>query len=232
MTDWDELAGWWVDEAADSAYCDDVQPLVDRLLVGCEGPVLDLGCGDGRLTPSLPNPVYGVDGSMRLCRAAAANGVAVVTADVTDLRWVRSGAVQLAVACLVVEHLVELDGFFAGVHRVVDSGGSLVVVSNHPAFTAPGAGPVVDPNDGEVTWRWGSYFIESVTAEPAGPGHVLFHHRPLSALVNVAARHGWKLDTLVERPASAATIARIPALAGQEHMPRLVGIRWSKPSRR
>ena len=231
MTNWDDLAGWWATEVSDPAYVDDVQPLLDQLLAGCEGPALDLGCGDGRLAPTLPGPVFGTDASMRLCRAAASNGMAVVAADITQLTWVKPAAVRLAVACLVVEHLTELDAFFSGAHRVVDDDGALVVVANHPAFTAPGAGPVVDPNDGEVTWRWGSYFVESVAAEPAGPGHVLFHHRPLAVLLNAAARNGWGLDKMLEAPASATTIARIPALDGQEHMPRLIGIRWLRQRR-
>lgn len=229
MTEWDELADWWEEEvAADPAYADDVQPVVDALTAALSGPTLDLGCGNGRLAPSLPGPAFGCDSSLRLLRSARASGLAVVRSRLPDLAWARDASVGVAVACLVLEHLPDAGSFFAAVHRVVRSGGALVVVSNHPAFTATGAGPVADAADGEVLWRWGTYCIESISAEPAGSGSMVFHHRSMAAVLNAAGAAGWKLERMIEAGASRRTIARIPALAGQEHMPRLVGWRWRR----
>lgn len=227
MSEWDDLADWWVDEVTDPAYADDVQPLVDTLLASATGPALDIGCGDGRLATSLPEPVIGCDLSRQLLDRARVVGVDVVQCHLPDLDWLRSDSVGTAVACLVLEHIPDAIGFFEATRRVVRSGGSLVVVANHPAFTSGGAGPVIDQSDGEVLWRWGSYLVDSIAAEPAGEGSVVFHHRSLGALLNAAAETGWSLDHMIEVGASPASIARVPTLQGQEHMPRLVGLRWT-----
>jgi len=229
MSDWDELADWWLAELNDPAYVDDVQPLVDTLVVGGGGPALDLGCGDGRLADVLPKPVIGCDLSRPLLERARQRTFSVVQSDLPDLRWLRSDSIGLAVACLVLEHIPDTIGFFESVARVVRPGGSLVVVANHPAFTSSGAGPVIDQSDGEVLWRWGTYLIESLAAEPAGQGSVVFHHRPLGTLLTTAADCGWVLDRVVEAGTSEASMARVPALQGQEHMPRLIGVRWRMP---
>lgn len=226
MTEWDQLAEWWEAEVADAAYDNDVQPLVDALVAGLEGPSLDMGCGNGRLRESLPAPAFGCDSSSRLLRSARSIGLPVVQSRLPDLGWMRSRSVATALACLVLEHLPDAVAFFAAAHRIVQSDGALVVVSNHPAYTSSGAGPVVDQSDGEVLWRWGTYLFDSIAAEPAGSGSVVFHHRSTAAILNAAADAGWRLDRMIEAGASAETIAAIPVLLGQEHMPRLVGWRW------
>ena len=227
MSEWDDLADWWSEELTDPAYTFDVQPLVDKMLAGLSGPSLDLGCGTGRLRDSLPVPAYGCDSSRKLLAIAAELGMPVVQTRLAELPW-RDGVIATAVACLVLEHLPDLRTFFSEVARVVTSGGHLVVVSNHPAYTSQGSGPVVDMSDGEVLWRWGSYLFESVATEPAGEGSMVFHHRPLPVILNAAAEAGWSLERMLEAGVSAETVARIPALAGQEHMPRLIALRWRR----
>ncbi|NND02868.1 MAG: class I SAM-dependent methyltransferase [Acidimicrobiia bacterium] len=226
MSQWDDLADWWVDEVADPAYEFDVQPLVDALVADLDGPSLDLGCGTGRLYATMPQPAFGCDSSGRLLAAAAAKHMPVVQARIPDLAALRDGTFSCAVACLVVEHLPNIHAFFTAAARVVRDGGHLVVVSNHPAYTSAGAGPLIDQSDGEVLWRWGTYFFESIAAEPAGEGSIVFHHRPLATIVNSAAQAGWVLEQMLEAGASEQTIARIPSLVGQDHMPRLIALRW------
>jgi len=226
LTEWDDLADWWSEEVADPAYEFEVHPLVTALVAGVQGPSLDLGCGNGRLLEALPEPVYGCDSSSRLLEMAVERGMAVIRSRLPDLGALRDAAFGSAVACLVVEHLPDIHGFLRESARVVAAGGHLVVVSNHPAYTSSGAGPVIDQSDGEVLWRWGTYLYESIAAEPAGEGSIVFHHRSLGSILNAAAEAGWVLDRMIEAGASGETIERIPSLAGQEHMPRLVGLRW------
>lgn len=229
MTEWDALADWWSTEIDDPAYALDVQPLVDVSVAGLSGPTLDIGCGTGRLLESLPPPAFGCDSSSRLLSAAVAAGMPAIKARVPELAALRDGVFNCAVACLVLEHIADLDSFFAEVYRLVAPGGHLVVVSNHPAYTSSGAGPVVDMSDGEVLWRWGTYFYETIAVEPAGSGTIAFHHRPLAAILNAAAAPGWALDLMIEAGAGEETIARVPSLEGQEHMPRLLALRWQRP---
>ncbi len=230
VSEWEQLADWWLGEVADPAYEHDVQPLLDIMLAGLDGPTLDLGCGDGRLLDQLPGPVLGCDLSRFLLEHARRRGMAVVQSDIPDLDWLRADSVGVAVACLVLEHIPNGEAFFEAAARVVRPHGSLVVVSNHPAYTSGGAGPVVDQSDGEVLWRWGTYLYDSISAEPAGTGSVVFHHRSLGSLLTTAARVGWDLRHVSEAGAGPETIASVPAMQGQDHMPRLIGLRWSRPS--
>jgi hypothetical protein len=109
---------------------------------------------------------------------------------------------------------------------VVQTDGVLVLVQNHPAYTPPGAGPIIDQTDGEILWRWGRYFDETSGPEPAGEGSITFYHRPLGNLLTVAAAAGWCLERAVELGLGPNAVARDPGMAGQEHMPRILGLRW------
>jgi hypothetical protein len=143
-----------------------------------------------------------------------------------DLAWLRPGSFHGAYAALVLEHLEGMEELFEGVAEVVRPGGVLAVVCNHPAFTTPGSGPVVDPEDGEVLWRWGRYLERGRSRQPAGQGSVVFHHRPLGDLLSAAAGAGWCLERAVERGVGRARATQDPLLSVQQHIPRLLGLRW------
>lgn len=175
----------------------------------------------------LGRPTIGCDATLALLEHARRAGP-VVQACLPELSWLRADAVGGAYAVFVLEHLPVLEPLFDEVARVTRRGGSLVVISNHPAYTAPGAGPIIDESDGEVLWRWGPYFSVAVGEEPAGADKVVFHHRPLGSILNPAAAAGWRLTRYEERGLGPAAIARSPSLAGQEMFPRLVGIRWER----
>lgn len=229
--DWVDLAGWWVDEAAaDPAFITDVFPLTVELLDEVEWPLLDLGCGEGRVLRALAGAgrtVIGVDINRRLAALAAA-AAPVVRAELPRLDWLRDGALGGVYAVLVVEHIADLAGLCAAAHRAVRHGGAMVVVANHPAFTAPGGAPIADPDDGEVLWRWGDYFTPGPVPTEIGGRTVTFHHRSMGEMLTTAANAGWVLQRLIERPLSPAAIARIPGYRGQEGIPRLVGFRWRR----
>ncbi len=222
MTDWVNLAAWWLDElAADPAYRD-VEGLLFDLVDSKAGERwLDLGCGEGRTMRRLRSAgvrVIGCDVNLDLLTAARSAGP-VVQCRLPAFDWARSETFDGAYAILVLEHLSDLD-LFAQARRVVAPGGTFAVVMNHPLYTAPEAAPVVDPTDGELFWRWGRYLKPEDTVDPASG--VVFHHRPLSGVLNAAAEAGWSLERLVERP-----IIK-PELAGQDNIPRLLGARWRK----
>ncbi len=230
MTDWSKLAGWWSSEVrGDPAYGEDVLPLLaETLAPAAGGRYLDLGCGEGqgmRVVASLGARPLGCDVSAGLLSAAREAGPAV-RCRLPDLGWLRPGAVDGAYAVLVIEHLPDAGALFAAARRVVRDGGVLALVSNHPAYTAPGSGPFVDPADGEVLWRWGPYLVPGRSEEPAGEATVTFQHRPLGHVLTDAARAGWSLEWLAERPVGAAAAERDPLLAAQRYIPRLLAARW------
>jgi SAM-dependent methyltransferase len=226
---WRDAAAWWIDDGSvDPVYAETILPLLRRLLDldGIDAPVLDLGCGEGSVADAVgADRVVGVDVTTDLLEVAL-GVMPVVRARLPHLDWVRPGSLGGAYSVLVIEHLADLDAFFASVAHVVQPGGRLIVVSNHPAYTAPGAGPLIDTSDGEVLWRWGPYFSIGTTEEPAGDGVMTFHHRPLATILTTAARFGWSLDELVESPLGEA-LASDPGFAGQDHLPRLFAARWT-----
>lgn len=222
---WDRTtAQWWAEEVgSDPAYANDVDPLLEALIPPeAGGPIADLGCGTGR-SSLLVSGLVGFDTSRDLVRIAATHMTACV-ADVTRLP-LASESVNGAIAVLVLEHLETIAPVLDEARRAVEPGGFLVVITNHPVFTAPGSGPFVDADDGEVLWRWGEYLAVGYSDEPAGETTVRFHHRPLGIILTTAARAGWALERVIERPAGAA---EDPLLAAQGNVPRLLGLRWAK----
>lgn len=233
MEEWRSLGEWWSAEVErDPAYREEVLPLLEELLEPQAGELyLDLGCGEGqamRLVASRGGRSIGCDLNPGLLARAKGSGP-LVRCRLPHLAWLRPGWLDGAFCVLVLEHLDEVEAFFRQTASVVSAGGRLVVISNHPAYTAPGSGPVVDPDDGEVLWRWGPYLKGDSTTEPAGGGKVTIFHRPLGTLLTSAARAGWRLERLEERGVGEAAVRRDSLLLRQRFIPRLLGVRWSKP---
>ena len=227
---WDK--DWWLSEVEqDPAYQEELIPLViDLLQPKPELLYLDLGCGEGQLMRTLAAEGWravGCDLSRPLLGRALFAGP-VVQARLPSLDWLRPVTVDGVGLMVVLEHIADHRMLVAGALRVTKPGGVFVVVSNHPAFTAPGAGPLIDPGDGEVTWRWGRYLEPGTSVEPAGSFNLTMHHRPLGELLSAAATEGWVLDDLVERGPGEAARKRDPLLAAQANIPRLLGLRFHK----
>lgn len=225
---WEEVSGWWQAEIAnDPTYDREIAQLVRDLVnpAGASAVVLDVGCGDGRLADVIGTTV-GVDISLPLLREAVARSP-VARVRLPDLGAFRDASFDGAVVCLVLEHLARHEPLFRSLTRVVCPGGTLVLVANHPIFTAPESAPIQD-HDGEHLWRPGRYFGSGYTDEPAGPGTVRFHHRTMSSLLNAAAAAGWSLERLVEYGPLASQIEEMPLLESQRHIPRLLGVRWRR----
>ncbi len=230
--DWSDLADWWIGEiAGDPAYQEQVIPgLLELLEPAPEARYLDLGCGEGQVLRAVAEagalPI-GCDLNRRLL-AAAATSAPVVACRLPDLAWARPGAFDGAYACLVVEHLPELDPLFTAAGEAIRPGGVLVVLLNHPFFTPPGSAPLLDPADGEILWRWGDYLEQGTVAEPVEEARVAFVHRPVGMLLEAAAAAGWFLERCAEWGVSAPAAGRDPILAAQRHLPRLMGLRWRR----
>ncbi|MDE0137207.1 MAG: class I SAM-dependent methyltransferase [bacterium] len=227
--DWDELADWWLVEVDDPAYREEVIPLFLEVLGPVRGKILlDLGCGDGRIQDLLAARdarAIGVDTNLELA-GIAARGHPVFIHRLPDLGCVSDAAVDGAYVVLALEHFASARRFFAETARVTRAGGSLVIVINHPLYTAPGSGPVIDPTDGELFWRFGDYLSEGRTREPAGDRAVEFIHRPIGTLLTQAATAGWSLEKVLEHGVGPRAAARDPILAKHGDIPHLMALRW------
>lgn len=236
MTDsWDDLATWWIDAVRDDpAQSTDTHEVLREILRGEPAPTgltLDLGCGEGqtmRWLGSGSGLVVGADLSRDLLSVARRWGP-VVCAAAPALGWLRSGSVDRIVSVGLLDLLADADAFLRETARVTRPGGCLGVVINHPVATSPHSSAVADP-DGEVYWRWGAYLTAGNWPQIVADGRsVELFHRPLGELLSVAAAAGWRLELMVERGPSAATILRYPELSGQEHVPTIAGLRWRHP---
>lgn len=226
---WDRIDSWWLEElAGDPAYDEEIEPLLMSLLQPEPDLLyLDVGCGEGRLMRSIKaagSRVVGCDLSPLLLSRAIHRGP-VVRCALPSLKWVKPASFDGAYVGLVLEHLRDEKAFFASAAGAVRAGGVLALVINHPIWTAPKSSPIEDAG-GEILWRPGTYFGRGFSREPAGDDKVTFYHRTMADLVNSASIAGWDLQSMEERGLSPEQVKRVPDLDGQEHIPRVLGLRW------
>ena len=231
MDEWNELTDWWLEEIDEPAYADEVIPLfLEILQVESDDTLLDLGCGEGRiqqLVSTMAALVVGVDVNLDLASIAGAEHPVVVQR-LPELLCFRDDSVDGAYIVLALEHVHNSQRMFQEVSRVVRGGGTLTVVVNHPVYTAPNSGPVLDPTDGELFWRFGDYLTAGSTREPAGGGEVEFVHRPVGVLLTQAAMAGWSLEEVREQGVGEKAARRDELLAKHRQIPHLMALRWRR----
>jgi SAM-dependent methyltransferase len=198
-------------------------------LQGLEGPVvrsavgdvrglavLDLGCGTGRHSLWLAAAgaaVTAVDFSAGMLaearRKPGADAVRWLALDLHQSLPFPDGSFDLVVSGLVLEHLQELDGFFAEARRVLKAGGRAVVSAMHPAMFLRGTqARFTDPESGEVV-------------QPGSVPH------SVGAFVMAAVRAGFKLEAVDEYAPDAAFAGRYPRAARYVGWPMLVVLQLS-----
>ena len=234
---WDEHAQWWIDgftDGADPEYVEQIIPLAVEELAG-RHKVLDLGCGDGQIA-----------------RALAAQGSDVLGVDPTQLhidvaiergggpRYLLGGATKIpaddetfdaVVACLVFEHIDQMDEAMTEVARVLKPNGQFSFFLNHPLLQTPGSGwiddHIIDPP--EQYWRIGPYLVETESIEEVEKDvYIRFIHRPLSRYVNALLANGMMLERMVEPSPPAGFLARAPEYVLAHTVPRLLYLRSTK----
>jgi SAM-dependent methyltransferase len=231
---WERHAAWWIEgftDGADPEYTEQILPLAAAELAGYHR-VLDIGCGDGQIARLLAGrgaDVVGVDPTWNQLAVAAerAGGPAYARAAAADLPFAPA-AFDAAVACLVFEHIDDVDAAIAEVARVLRPGGRFALFLNHPLLQTPGSGwiddQILDPP--EQYWRIGPYLTEGETIEEVELGvHIRFLHRPLSRYVNALADHGLVLERMVEPAPPPGFLERAPEYPDAATIPRLLYLR-------
>jgi ubiquinone/menaquinone biosynthesis C-methylase UbiE len=228
---WERHAEWWQREFTDGAdpeYDEQILPLADEWLAGASR-VLDIGTGEGQLARRAAlagSVVTGVDPTEAQILEAVRRGgdVTYARASASALPFA-DAAFDAAVACLVFEHIDDVDDAIAEVARVVAPGGRFVFFLNHPLIQTPGSGwiddQVLDPP--EQYWRIGPYLTESSTFEQVEKGvFIRFIHRPLGRYVNALADAGLRLERMIEPAPPPGFLARAQEYTEAATVPRLL----------
>ncbi len=235
---WETHAKWWIDgftDGADPEYVEQILPLAAHHLLGA-GDVLDVGCGDGQVSRLAvrggATRVVGVDPTWNQLVAAQARdgGASYGRAGAAALPF-RAGTFDAVVACLVFEHIRDVDAAIAEVGRVLRPGGRFLFFLNHPLLQTPSSGwiddQVLDPP--EQYWRIGPYLIEDETIEEVEKGvFIPFIHRPLSRYINAMADCGLVLERMEEPAPPAGFLARAQEYEAAATIPRLLFLRAKK----
>jgi len=234
---WDEHAKWWIDgftNGADPEYVEQIIPLAVEELAG-RAHVLDLGCGDGQIARALAAQganVLGVDPTQLHIDVAIerGGGPQYLLGGATDIP-ADDNSFDAVVACLVFEHIDQMDEAMTEVARVLKPRGQFSFFLNHPLLQTPGSGwiddHIIDPP--EQYWRIGPYLVETESIEEVEKDvYIRFIHRPLSRYVNALIANGMTIERMVEPSPPAGFLARAPEYALAHTVPRLLYLRATK----
>ena len=235
---WEDHAQWWIDgftEGADAEYVEQILPLAAGELQGATR-ILDVGCGDGqvsRLAWKLgAELVVGVDPTHNQISVAheRGGGPAYVRGPAAQLPFA-DRSFDAVVACLVFEHIDDVDQAIAEVARVLRPGGRFCFFLNHPLLQTPNSGWIDDQflDPPEQYWRIGPYLVEDATIEEVDKGvFIRFIHRPLGRYVNTLAANGLLIERMEEPAPPAGFLARAQEYSRASTIPRLLYLRTVK----
>jgi SAM-dependent methyltransferase len=236
VTLWEDNAGWWQQgftDGADPEYEEQILPLAAEHLAGTTR-VLDVGAGEGqvaRLATKLgAGCVVGVDPTWAQLTVARdrAGGPSYARAGAAALPF-PDGAFDAVVACLVFEHVEEMDAAIAEVGRVLEPGGRFLFFLNHPLLQTPGSGWIDDHILEEQYWRIGPYLTEDSSLEEVEKDvFIPFIHRPLSRYVNAMASAGLLVRRMEEPAPPPGFIALAEEYEDAATIPRLLFLRAEK----
>lgn len=191
------------------------EPLVREEIGDVAGlAVLDLGCGTGRHALWLAArgaAVTAVDFSPGMLEEArrkrGAQAVRFLVHDLKEPLPFSDASFDRVVSGLVLEHLGDLDRFFAEMRRVLRPGGRAVVSAMHPAMFLKGAQAA---------------FTDPETGEKVLPGSV---DHPLGEIIMAGVRAGFAIEAIRERAPGEAFAARYPRAEKYLGWPMLVVLR-------
>jgi SAM-dependent methyltransferase len=226
-TRYDEIADFY-DEMVGDDVSDSVAAAVLELVGDPAGSrVLDLACGQGRLSRELARrgaSVVGADLSQRLldkARAAEVRdqlGITYTHVDVTSPDALSGERFEGVVCHFGLSDIDELKGTLTTVARVLEEQGWFVLSIVHPCF--PGSGP-----DAPSSWPPGrGYHAEGwwLADNPGFRGKVGANHRTLSTYLNALVERGLEIDHVSEPEPEAGWFE---AKGGSEPVPLYLVVR-------
>jgi SAM-dependent methyltransferase len=235
---WEANAQWWIDgftAGADAEYEEQILPMAAAHLAGARR-VLDVGTGEGQLARLAVRGgaelVVGIDPTWAQITVAEerAGGAHYCRAGAAALPF-PDGSFDAVVACLVFEHINQMEQAISEVARVLEPGGRFLFFLNHPLLQTPGSGwiddQVLDPP--EQYWRIGPYLVEDASLEEVEKDiFIPFIHRPLHRYVNALLDAGLTLRRMEEPAPPPGFVDRAQEYADAATIPRLLFLRSEK----
>lgn len=237
---WSHNATWWQDgftEGADPEYTEQILPILADL-AGSGTRILEIGTGEGQVLRYLEDRrerelMVGIDPTPEQIERAVARGGPQL--------YLRSGANNLpfsdaafdtVIACLVFEHIDDLEAALREVSRVLVDGGRFHFLLNHPLFQTPDSGWIDDQVFEEQYWRIGRYLQERHTVEEVEKDvFIPFVHRPLSRYLNCARGASLRLETMLEPAPPQGFLDLAPEYYQARFVPRLLVLEFSREPR-
>lgn len=234
---WERHAQWWIKgftDGVDPEYTDQIIPIAVSELAGIK-TVLDVGCGDGQIGRALSAngaAVVGVDPTWGQISVAAerGNGPLYVCASASSLPLANASC-DAVLACLVFEHIDDVDSAIAEISRVLKPGGMFAFFLNHPLLQTPGSGWIDDHfvEPPEQYWRIGAYLVEAASIEEVEKDvFIRFVHRPLSRYINALSEHSLVLEQMIEPSPPESFLEKAPEYRLAHTIPRLLYLRLRK----
>lgn len=193
----------WAREPGHDGFWDGTWPALRQLLAPPGGLVLDVGCGEGRLGRELVRLGYhvvGVERSKTLAHAANScdQPFPVVAADATHIPM-RNAGIAMALACMCLQDMDNLNEAVAEIARVLRPGGSLLVALVHPLANCVGDPSTMKAESIVVSEPYLAQRRMETRVERDGIGMTFVStHRPLSAYVAALIRAGFVISDLRE----------------------------------
>ncbi len=246
-TDWGGVAEWYdklVGEAGSEYHREVVLPGVLRLLAPKAGQrIVDVACGQGVLCRMLLERgvhAVGVDAARELIAAARERSDRAIEYHVGDARqlgFLPANHFDAATCVLAIQNIHPIAPVFAGVARVLQTGGRFIVVMMHPHFRGPK----------ETSWGWDEksqvqyrrvdrYLLPRKTPIVAHPGkkpgvYTWSFHKPLESYVKAARNAGLLVDALEEWPSHKTSTSgprRAAENRAREEIPMFLALRALK----
>ncbi len=234
---WERHAQWWIKgftDGVDPEYTDQIIPIAVSELAGIK-TVLDVGCGDGQIGRALSAngaAVVGVDPTWGQISVAAERGKGPLYACASASNLpVANASCDAVLACLVFEHIDDVDSAIAEISRVLKPGGVFAFFLNHPLLQTPGSGWIDDHfvEPPEQYWRIGAYLVETASVEEVEKDvFIRFVHRPLSRYINALSEHSLVLEQMIEPSPPESFLEKAPEYRLAHTIPRLLYLRLRK----